>query len=114
MEMSGEYRIPARRELVWQALNDPEVLADCIPGCESLEKVSDTKMVAKVTAKIGPVKATFNGDVTLSNIVPPEGYTITGEGKGGAAGFAKGGADVNLEAVGEETILRYTAQAQVG
>lgn len=114
MEMSGEYRIPARRELVWEALNDPDVLADCIPGCESLQKVSDNKMVAKVTAKIGPVKATFNGEVTLSNIVPPEGYTISGEGKGGAAGFAKGGADVALEAVGEETILRYTAHAQVG
>jgi len=114
MEMSGEYRIPARRELVWQALNDPDVLAACIPGCELLEKVSDTRMTAKVTAKIGPVKATFNGDVTLSNIVPPEGYTISGEGKGGVAGFAKGGADVNLEAVGDETILRYTAQAQVG
>jgi carbon monoxide dehydrogenase subunit G len=114
MEMSGEHRIPAPRERVWAALNDPEVLKASIPGCQELEKVSDTEMKAKVLAKVGPVKATFNGDVTLSNIVAPASYTISGEGKGGVAGFAKGGADVTLEEDGDETILRYSAKAQVG
>jgi len=112
--MTGEYRIPARREDVWAALNDPEVLAACIPGCESLEKTADDTMTARVKAKIGPVSATFTGIVTLSNVRPPEGYTISGEGKGGAAGFARGGADVSLEEDGGETVLRYTAKAQVG
>jgi uncharacterized protein len=114
MEMSGEYRIPAPRDTVWRALNDPAVLKECIPGCQSLEKLSDTEMAAKVQAKVGPVKATFTGNVTLSNIDPPKGYTISGEGKGGVAGFAKGGADVALEEAGDDTILRYTAKAQVG
>ena len=88
MEMKGEYRIPASREKVWDALNDPEVLRDCIPGAKSLEKTSDTEMKATVEAKVGPVKASFTGQVTLSNIDPPNGYTITGESKGGVAGFA--------------------------
>jgi carbon monoxide dehydrogenase subunit G len=114
MEMSGEYRIPASREKVWAALNDPEVLKSVIPGCQSLEKTSDTTMTATVVSKVGPVKATFKGDVTLSNIRPPEGYTISGEGKGGVAGFAKGGADVTLTEDGSDTILRYEAKAQVG
>jgi hypothetical protein len=114
MEMSGEYRIPAPRETVWRALNDAAILKECIPGCQSLDKTSDTAMTAKVQAKVGPVKATFTGDVTLSNIDPPRGYTISGEGKGGVAGFAKGGADVALEEAGDDTILRYTAKAQVG
>jgi carbon monoxide dehydrogenase subunit G len=114
MEMSGEYRIPAEREKVWAALNDPAVLKACIPGCQELHKVSDTEMTAKVQAKVGPVKATFNGHVTLSNIDPPKGYTITGEGKGGVAGFAKGSADVHLTEANGETVLRYTAKAQVG
>jgi uncharacterized protein len=114
MEMSGEYRIPASREKVWAALNDPEVLKSAIPGCQSLEKKSDTEMTATVVTKVGPVKATFKGDVTLSNIRPPEGYTISGEGKGGVAGFAKGGADVSLTEDGDGTILRYEAKAQVG
>src|SRR5882672_3732657 len=114
MEMSGEYRIPAPRETVWLALNDPVILKECIPGCQSLDKTSDTTMTAKVQAKVGPVKANFTGDVTLSNIDPPRGYTISGEGKGGVAGFAKGGADVALEEAGDDTILRYTAKAQVG
>jgi carbon monoxide dehydrogenase subunit G len=114
MEMSGEYRIAASREAVWAALNDPAILKEAIPGCQSLEKLSDTEMTATVVSKIGPVKATFNGNVTLSNIRPPEGYTISGEGKGGVAGFAKGGADVALVADGADTILRYTAKAQVG
>ncbi len=114
MEMSGEYRIPAKREDVWAALNDPEVLKACIPGCQELEKLSDTEMTAKVVSKIGPVRATFNGHVTLTNINPPAGYTISGEGKGGVAGFAKGGADVALAEEGAETVLTYTAKAQVG
>jgi carbon monoxide dehydrogenase subunit G len=114
MEMSGEYRIPASREKVWAALNDPEILKASIPGAQSLEKISDTEMSATVVSKIGPVKATFNGNVVLSNVRPPEGYTISGEGKGGVAGFAKGAADVALTEDGSDTILRYTAKAQVG
>ena len=114
MEISGEYRIAAPRQTVWEGLNDPEVLKQCIPGCEEIEKTSDTEMSAKVKAKVGPVSAKFAGTVTLSNLNPPESYTISGEGKGGAAGFAKGAADVALEEDGAETILRYTATAQVG
>jgi carbon monoxide dehydrogenase subunit G len=114
MEMSGEYRIAAPRAQVWAALNDPEILKASIPGCQELDKRSDTEMTARVVTKIGPVKATFNGEVKLSNIDPPSGYTITGEGKGGVAGFAKGGADVSLTEDGDGTILRYTAKAQVG
>ncbi len=114
MEMTGEYRIAAPRQTVWAALNDPEILKASIPGCQELEKRSDTEMSAKVVSKIGPVKATFLGEVTLSNINPPSGYTISGEGKGGVAGFAKGGADVSLVEDGDGTILRYTAKAQVG
>ena len=114
MDMTGEYRIPASREKVWQALNDPETLKASLPGCESLEKVSDKEFAATVVAKVGPVKAKFNGNVTLSNLNPPESYTISGEGKGGAAGFAKGGADVRLAEDGEATVLIYTAKADVG
>jgi carbon monoxide dehydrogenase subunit G len=114
MEMSGEYRIAAPRETVWVALNDPAVLKECIPGCQSLDKRSDTEMAAKVQVRIGPVKAVFNGEVTLANINPPSGYTIAGEGKGGVAGFAKGSADVALEEDGADTVLRYKASAQVG
>ena len=114
MDMTGEYRIPAPREQVWAALNDPAMLKASLPGCESLEKVSDHEFAATVVAKVGPVKAKFNGNVTLSNLNPPESYTISGEGKGGAAGFAKGGADVRLTEDGEITVLTYTAKADVG
>ena len=114
MEMSGEYTIPAPREKVWEALNDPEVLKQCIDGCQSLEQTSDTEFQAKVTAKVGPVKATFNGKVNLSDIDPPNGYTISGEGQGGVAGFAKGGAEVRLSGEGGETVLNYEANAEVG
>jgi len=114
MEMSGENRIPASIDKVWAALNDPEILKASIPGCQSLEKTSDTEMTATVQAKVGPVKATFKGNVTLSNINPPNGYTISGEGKGGVAGFAKGGADVNLTPDGDGTLLAYKVNAQVG
>ncbi|HUG61117.1 MAG TPA: carbon monoxide dehydrogenase subunit G [Methylomirabilota bacterium] len=113
MDMTGEYRIPAPREAVWTALNDPDVLRACIPGCESLEKNGD-EMVATVVAKIGPVKAKFAGKVRLENLDPPNGYSIVGEGQGGVAGFAKGGADVRLAEDGSDTILTYTAKAQVG
>lgn len=114
MDMTGEYRIPASREAVWQALNDPEVLKQCIPGCEEIDKKSDTEFSAKVTAKVGPVKAKFSGDVTLSDLDPPNGYTISGQGTGGAAGFAKGGAKVDLAEDGGETVLSYTVNATVG
>lgn len=114
MEMHGEYRIPAPRETVWAALNDPEVLKACIPGCEVLETTEDGGFDATVKAKVGPVKATFKGSVKLENVNAPESYTISGEGKGGAAGFAKGGADVMLKEDGADTILTYTVNAQVG
>lgn len=116
MDMTGEYRIAAPRETVWEALNDPEVLKDCIPGCDEIEKLSDTEFAAKVMAKVGPVKARFSGKVTLSDLDPPNGYRISGEGSGGAAGFAKGGANVRLDedATPGETILRYEVHAQVG
>jgi len=115
MELTGEYRIPAPRDKVWQALNDPNVLQRCIPGCESVEKLSDTEFTAKVVLKIGPMTAKFAGKGTLSDLDPPNGYTITGEGQGGVAGFGKGSAKVRLEADGAETtIMRYTAETQVG
>ncbi len=114
MEMTGEYRIPAPRQKVWEALNDPEILKASIPGCEELEMTSDTEMTAKVTSRVGPVSAKFTGKITLSDIKPPESYKISGEGQGGVAGFAKGGAEISLEEDGDETVLRYTATAQVG
>ena len=114
MEMNGEERIAAPRQLVCEALNDPEILSECIPGCQELEKTSDTTMTAVVKVKIGPVAATFKGDVTLENINAPESYTISREGKGGIAGFAKGGADVTLIDDGAETVLSYVVKAQVG
>jgi uncharacterized protein len=116
MKINGEILISTYRSNVWLALNDPVILARCIEGCESLEKVSDQEFNGRVTAKVGPVKATFSGTVTLTNIVPDTSYTISGEGKGGVAGFAKGGADVALEDAdgGQATVLKYTAQANVG
>ena len=95
--IEGEERIAAPVDKVWEALNDPEVLKACIPGCQSLEKKSDTDLAATVVLKIGPIKATFAGEVTLKNLNPPHSYTIEGEGKGGIAGFAKGGADVDAD-----------------
>ena len=114
MDLTGEYRINAPRETVWDALNDPEILKQCIDGCEELNKDSDTEFSARVTAKVGPVRAKFAGKVTLSNIDAPNGYTISGEGQGGVAGFAKGGADVKLTEDGAVTVLNYAATAQVG
>jgi hypothetical protein len=114
MDMNGSQRIEASREKVYAALNDVDVLKQCIPGCESIEKTSDNEMNAKVTLRVGPVKASFTGKVTLSDFDPPNGYTITGEGSGGMAGFAKGSAVVKLEADGEATILHYTVKAEIG
>ncbi|MDF2096808.1 SRPBCC family protein [Aquibaculum arenosum] len=115
MEMSGEQRIPAPRQVVWDALNDPEVLKASIPGCESLEQnEAGDAFDAKVRAKVGPVSARFAGSVILTDINPPESYTISGEGKGGAAGFAKGGANVKLTEEGAETLLSYDVNAKVG
>jgi carbon monoxide dehydrogenase subunit G len=114
MDIKGEYRIAAPREKVFAALNDQEVLKATIPGCESLEKLSDTEMTAKVRLRIGPVSATFTGKVTLSDIDPPNGYRISGEGQGGVAGFAKGGAVVKLADDAGVTVLTYDADAQVG
>jgi hypothetical protein len=114
MDMNGEYRLAAPRSKVWAALNDPEILKQCIPGCDEIDKLSDTEMTAKVTAKVGPVKAHFAGKVTLSDLDPPNGYKISGEGSGGAAGFAKGGASVKLIDDGSGTLLTYTVEANVG
>jgi uncharacterized protein len=114
MNMQGEERITAPVAAVWAALNDPEVLKACIPGCETLERKSATQLAATVGLKLGPVKAKFTGEVQLKNLKPPHSYTIQGEGKGGIAGFAKGGADVTLTADGNETILGYTVNADVG
>lgn len=112
--MTGEYRIAAPRTEVWAALNDEQVLKICIPGCEEIERTSETTLTAKVVQKIGPVKAKFDSAIELVDIVAPESYTLQGEGQGGVAGFAKGAANVSLEEDGAETILRYTAHAQVG
>ena len=115
MEMTGSHTIPASREKVWEALNDADVLRACIPGCKELEKKSDTELAATVVAKVGPVKATFKGEVTLENLDPPNSYSIVGEGKGGIAGFAKGGANVRLsDAEGGGTQLDYDVDAKVG
>ncbi len=115
MDMSGERIIAAPRERVWAALNDADALKAAIPGCEALDKTSDTELTARVAMKIGPMAARFTVKVTLSDIVAPESYQITGEGNGGAMGFAKGGAEVKLTALGaSETRLNYTAKAQVG
>ncbi len=115
MQMNDSQRIPASKDKVWAALNDPEVLKRCIPGCQNLEMSSPTDMTATVVIKVGPVKATFGGKVTLSDLDPPNGYRISGEGSGGVAGFAKGGAAVRLESESPEvTILHYEVDAQIG
>jgi len=114
MEMAGERRIAASPQRVWEALNDPEVLRQCIPGCQSLEKEADDRFTAVAEIKIGPIGARFKGAVALSELDPPHGYTISGQGNGGVAGNAKGTAKVRLSADGAGTLLAYTVDAQVG
>ena len=114
MKLDGERAIAATRELVYDALNDPEVLKDCIPGCESIERTSDTGFSAKVALKVGPVKAKFSGEVSLENLNPPASYSLVGKGKGGAAGFASGQADVALTEQEGGTLLNYTVDVEVG
>jgi len=114
MELSDEIRIAAPRDVVYQALNNPDILRQCIPGCEALTQNSPQELEAKVVLKIGPVKAKFAGEVTLDNSNAPGGFSLAGEGKGGAAGFAKGGAEVTLTEDGGETVLAYTAKVDIG
>ena len=114
MTMNGEYQLPVSRETVWVKLNDTETLKACIPGCESFDKLSDTEFQAVAVTKIGPVKAKFRGKVTLSDLDPPNGYKISGQGDGGVAGFASGGATVKLEPKDGGTLLSYTVEAQIG
>lgn len=114
MTMTGEVQLPAPRETVWAKLNDPATLKACIPGCEELNMLSDTEFEAVAVNKIGPVKAKFKGKVTLSDLDPPNGYKISGQGDGGVAGFAKGGAVVALSDKDGGTLLTYNVEAQIG
>jgi carbon monoxide dehydrogenase subunit G len=114
MTMNGEYQLAVPPQTVWEKLNDPETLKACIPGCEELNKTSDTEFQAIATVKIGPVKARFKGRVTLSDLDPPNGYKISGQGDGGVAGFAKGGATVKLAPKDGGTLLTYDVDAQIG
>jgi uncharacterized protein len=114
MTMNGEYELPVPPQIVWEKLNDPATLKACIPGCEQLDKTSDTEFSAVATVKIGPVKAKFKGKVTLSDLDPPNGYKISGQGDGGVAGFAKGGATVKLTPKNGGTVLAYNVDAQIG
>ena len=114
MRMDGEFRVPTDRETVWGALNDPEVLKECLPGCQEIAKTSETEMTATLAIKVGPVKATFRGGVTLSDLDPPNSYTLSGQGQGGAAGFASGEAKVRLIEEGPETVVQYECDAKVG
>ena len=114
VDINGEFRVPATRERVWEALNDPGVLKECIPGCESMERQSEREFIAVIRSRIGPVNARFDSRIELSNLEPPASYTISGAGKGGAAGFGRGSANVRLEKDGDETLLSYQAEFQVG
>jgi carbon monoxide dehydrogenase subunit G len=114
MTMTGEVQLAAPRDVVWAKLNDAETLKTCIPGCEELIKLSDTEMTAVAVTKIGPVKARFKGKVHLTDLDPPNGYKISGEGDGGVAGFAKGGAAVSLTEKDGGTLLSYNVEAQIG
>ena len=114
MDLHDEIRIKAPKDVVYASLNDPDILRRCIPGCEELIQHSPTDLEAKVVLRIGPVKARFSGTVKLDTTNAPDGFSLTGQGKGGAAGFAKGGADVILEQDGWDTILRYTAKVEIG
>jgi carbon monoxide dehydrogenase subunit G len=114
MELQGERLLPATQDATWAALNDPEVLKACIAGCESLERIGDDAFAAVVAMKVGPVSARFKGNLQMTNVQPPTGYTINFDGQGGVAGFGKGSADVALSPEGEATRLTYTARATVG
>jgi carbon monoxide dehydrogenase subunit G len=114
MEMSGEQLVPAPQQAVWDALNDPEMLKACVPGCESIEPTGENAYQVLMVARVGPVSAKFKGKLTLSDIRPPESYSLAFEGQGGAAGFAKGGAQVRLSRKNEETLLAYDVKASVG
>lgn len=114
MEMTGEQLVPLPHEETWRALNDTQVLKECVPGCEALEKISDTQYQLTMTSRIGPVSARFKGLMTLENVDAPRGYTMVFEGQGGVAGFAKGQAVVSLVAEGEATRLSYSVKAMVG
>jgi uncharacterized protein len=114
MDLTGSYTIPAKQSVVWAALNDSNILRECIPGCETLSMLSETEFAATIVAKIGPLKARFTGRVELSEIDPDNGYRIQGEGSGGVAGFAKGGARVHLQGAGVSTVLTYEIEAQIG
>jgi len=114
MEIEDEYTLPASQAVVWRLLNDTDILRECIPGCESLEKTGENAMEAVVVVKIGPIKARFQGAVTLIDLVPPQSYSIVGEGKGGVAGFAKGRADILLQEVEQGTLLKYKVHTQIG
>jgi len=114
MTMTGEVQLPASRDKVWAMLNDPQVLKDCIPGCEQLDKNSDTEFQAVASLKVGPVKARWKGKVRLLDLNPPSSYRIAGEGEGGVAGFAKGNAKVSLSDKDGGTLLSYDVEAQIG
>ena len=114
MELADEIVIPATRDMVYKSLNDIEILKKCIPGCQELVATSDTELAALVVLEIGPIKAKFNGTVTLDQTRAPHFFSLSGQGDGGVAGFAKGGADVELVADGASTILKYTAKAETG
>jgi carbon monoxide dehydrogenase subunit G len=114
MEFKGEYRIPAPQQAVWDALNDPEVLRRSLPGCKALEQTGANEFTATIAAKIGPVSATFKGKVDLIDLDPPNGYTLSGRGQGGPAGFAKGSARVSLKPDGDATLLHYVATVDIG
>ena len=114
MELQGERLIPASVDKTWAALNDPEVLKACIAGCESVERTGEDAFTAVVALKVGPVSARFKGNLQMTNITPPTGYTINFDGQGGVAGFGKGSADVALTPQGDQTLLKYNARATVG
>jgi len=112
--MTGEVQLPASRDRVWAMLNDPAVLKSCIPGCEQLDLNDNNEFQAVATIKIGPVKARWKGKVRLTDLDPPNSYRISGEGEGGVAGFAKGGATVSLSDKDGGTLLSYNVEAQIG
>jgi carbon monoxide dehydrogenase subunit G len=114
MEMSGEQLIPAPQRVVWEALNDPAMLKASVPGCESIERTGDNEYQVQMVARVGPVSAKFKGKLTLSDVQPPDSYSIAFEGQGGAAGFAKGGAHVRLTPEAQKTKLSYDVKASVG